>query len=111
MCGVQGAVWSLGPEEVVGGVLLCLHAIDPATRARLPGELPTGHHWLQPAAIPVAGMSARFNFGAKLATEVRGLGFSGDLGYQTFLYPSEREVSGGGEVFFLLGAKSAHVSY
>ena len=39
-------------------------------------------------------MSARFNFGAKLATEVRDLGFSGDLGYQTFLYPSEREVRG-----------------
>ena len=38
-------------------------------------------------------MSARFNFGAKLAEEVKDLGFTGDLGYQTFLYPSEKEVS------------------
>ena len=37
-------------------------------------------------------MSARFNFGAQLAGEVRKLGFSGDLGYQSFLYPSEKEV-------------------
>ena len=37
-------------------------------------------------------MSARFNFGTKLAEECRGLGCPGDLGYQTFLYASDKEV-------------------
>jgi len=73
-------IGALGPESIVQGVLLCLYSIDPASRERFPeAKMPTG-------------MSARFNFGAKLAQEVQGLGFSGEIGYQSFLYPSEREV-------------------
>ena len=34
----------------------------------------------------------RFNFGTKLAGECRRLGCPGDLGYQTFLYPSDKEI-------------------
>ena len=37
-------------------------------------------------------MVSRFNFCTQLAEECRRLGCSGDLGYQTFLYPSDKEI-------------------
>ena len=69
----------LSTEQLVEAVVLCIHAIDRTTEERLSRKLPPG-------------MSARFNFGAKLAEECKRLGCPGDLGYQTFLYASENEV-------------------
>ena len=69
----------LTTEQIVEGVVLCIHAIDTSSQSRLKTKLPPG-------------MSARFNFGTKLADECRGLGCPGDLGYQTFLYASDKEV-------------------
>ena len=69
----------LSTEQLVQAVVLCIHAIDKSSQNRLTTKLPPG-------------MSARFNFGTKLADECRGLGCPGDLGYQTFLYASEKEI-------------------
>ena len=69
----------LSTEQLVEAVVLCIHAIDKSSQDRLKTKLPPG-------------MSSRFNFGTKLADECRRLGCPGDLGYQTFLYASEKEV-------------------
>lgn len=37
-------------------------------------------------------MLCRFQYGATLAGEVRALGWPGDAGYQTFLYPTMLEI-------------------
>ena len=39
-----------------------------------------------------ANMSARFSLGSRLAEECGAVGCTGDLGYQTFLYPAEKEI-------------------
>ena len=39
-----------------------------------------------------SSMSGRFNYGSRLAEVCRGLGCPGDLGYQTFLYPEDKQI-------------------
>ncbi|XP_030836792.1 coiled-coil domain-containing protein 22 homolog [Strongylocentrotus purpuratus] len=65
------------PELVVEASVRCLKLID--TNTNLPHSLPPG-------------MSARFRLGTDLANALQSLGFRGDMGYQTFLYPNEADI-------------------
>ncbi|XP_072171444.1 coiled-coil domain-containing protein 22 homolog [Diadema setosum] len=65
------------PEHVVEATVRCLRLID--TNTNLPHSLPPG-------------MSARFRLGTDLANALQSLGFRGDMGYQTFLYPNEADI-------------------
>lgn len=47
-----------------------------------------------PMAILILRVRIDFTFGhLNPLYQVQGLGFSGEIGYQSFLYPSEREVN------------------
>jgi len=62
---------------VIESASKCLHLITGDTS--LPTTLP-------------GSMSARFRLGASLAAACKDLGFSGEIGYQTFLYSNEHEL-------------------
>uniref|UniRef100_UPI00358DFEA0 coiled-coil domain-containing protein 22 isoform X2 n=1 Tax=Myxine glutinosa TaxID=7769 RepID=UPI00358DFEA0 len=65
-------------ELTVEGVVRCLRSIDPALGNAIATTLPPG-------------MSARFRAGTRLAQACQDLGYSREVGYQTFLYGSEVE--------------------
>jgi len=44
------------------------------------------------SAVLPQSMSARFRVGSALATSCQGLGYQGEIGYQTFLYANEHEL-------------------
>ena len=64
-------------EDVVEGVSRCLMAIDPSLDL--------------PLKVPPA-MAARYRIGTDLAAAVRSVGFSREIGYQTFLYLNENDL-------------------
>ncbi|XP_062454654.1 6-phosphofructo-2-kinase/fructose-2,6-bisphosphatase 1 isoform X2 [Rhea pennata] len=66
------------PELVVEAAVRCVRVVRPALGAPLSTLLPPG-------------MSARFRLASDLASACQELGFSGDVGYQTFLYSSEHD--------------------
>ena len=65
--------------QIVESVVRCLHIIQPDSQEKIQPRLPPT-------------MSGRFNFGSRLAELCRGLGCPGDLGYQTFLYPEDKQI-------------------
>lgn len=70
-------VGSFGIEEVVGGVVRCIRAIS--SDCDLPTSLPQN-------------MAQRFRTAATIAQAVKDIGYSGDIGYQSLLYPSEADL-------------------
>ncbi|KAM8792365.1 LOW QUALITY PROTEIN: coiled-coil domain-containing protein 22-like, partial [Eudromia elegans] len=71
------AVGAFPPELLLEAAARCLGALRPAL-AGPPG-----------APLP-PGAAARFRLASRLAAACRELGFPGDVGYQSFLYSSER---------------------
>jgi len=73
----QASMSSLDPETFVAATGVCLRAItqDEDLPAALPDE-----------------MSGRFQVCTKLANVMMSNGFNGELGFQQFLYPDEKEV-------------------
>ncbi|PNF40363.1 Coiled-coil domain-containing protein 22-like protein [Cryptotermes secundus] len=79
-CDVEDDVDSLkqfSTELVIEAAVRCLDVIQPGLG--LPHSLPDS-------------MSARFRVGASIAQACKNLGYSGDIGYQTFLYSSEIDI-------------------
>ncbi|XP_069703325.1 coiled-coil domain-containing protein 22 homolog [Periplaneta americana] len=79
-CDIEEEVDSLKSfttELVIEAAVRCLDVIQPGHG--LPHSLPDS-------------MSARFRVGASIAQACKSLGYSGDIGYQTFLYSSESDV-------------------
>jgi hypothetical protein len=79
-CDIEEDVDSLrhfSTELVIEAAVRCLDVIHPGLG--LPHSLPDS-------------MSARFRVGASIAQACKNLGYSGDIGYQTFLYSSETDV-------------------
>ncbi|XP_069738706.1 coiled-coil domain-containing protein 22 [Phaenicophaeus curvirostris] len=72
------SVRDLSPELVVDAAVRCLRAVRPDLGGPLNPVLPPG-------------ISARFRLASDLAAACQELGFGGDVGYQTFLYSSERD--------------------
>ncbi|KAM8792422.1 LOW QUALITY PROTEIN: coiled-coil domain-containing protein 22-like, partial [Eudromia elegans] len=72
------AVGAFPPELLLEAAARCLGTLRPAL-AGPPG-----------APLP-PGAAARFRLASRLAAACRELGFPGDVGYQTFLYSSERD--------------------
>ncbi|XP_018414031.1 PREDICTED: coiled-coil domain-containing protein 22 [Nanorana parkeri] len=66
-------------EIIVEAVVRCLRVINPSVSSNLGHILPPG-------------MSARFRIGTSLAQACQDLGYSGEVGYQTFLYSSEPDI-------------------
>ncbi|KAM9325828.1 coiled-coil domain-containing protein 22 [Gastrophryne carolinensis] len=66
-------------EIIVEAVVRCLRVINPSGCANLSHILPPG-------------MSARFRIGTSLAQACQDLGYTGEVGYQTFLYSSEPDI-------------------
>ncbi|XP_021913925.1 coiled-coil domain-containing protein 22 homolog [Zootermopsis nevadensis] len=79
-CDIEEDVESLknfSTELVIEAAVRCLDVIQPGLG--LPHSLPDS-------------MSTRFRVGASIAQACKNLGYSGDIGYQTFLYSSETDV-------------------
>ncbi|XP_041359094.1 coiled-coil domain-containing protein 22 homolog [Gigantopelta aegis] len=79
-CDIDDEITSLklfNTDMIVSTVVRCLKVIN--SDVDLPNTLPPG-------------MSARFRMGASLANCVQDVGYTGELGYQTFLYSSETEI-------------------
>ncbi|KAG0711562.1 Coiled-coil domain-containing protein 22 [Chionoecetes opilio] len=70
-------VGSFGIGEVVGGVVRCIRAIS--SDCDLPTSLPQN-------------MAQRFRAAATIAQAVKDVGYPGDIGYQSLLYPSEADL-------------------
>lgn len=70
-------VGSFGIAEVVGGIVRCVRAIS--SDCDLPTSLPQN-------------MAQRFRAAAAVAQAVKDIGYSGDIGYQSLLYPSEADL-------------------
>ncbi|KAG9477804.1 hypothetical protein GDO78_013011 [Eleutherodactylus coqui] len=66
-------------ELIVEAVVRCLRVINPSAGSNLSHILPPG-------------MSARFRIGTSLAQACQDLGYTGEVGYQTFLYSSEPDI-------------------
>ncbi|XP_040178643.1 coiled-coil domain-containing protein 22 isoform X1 [Rana temporaria] len=66
-------------EIIVEAVVTCLRVINPSVSSNLSHVLPPG-------------MSARFRIGTSLAQACQDLGYSGEVGYQTFLYSNEPDI-------------------
>ncbi|XP_068104419.1 coiled-coil domain-containing protein 22 [Hyperolius riggenbachi] len=66
-------------EIIVEAVVRCLRVINPSASSNLSHILPPG-------------MSARFRIGTSLAQACQDLGYTGEVGYQTFLYSSEPDI-------------------
>ncbi|NP_001083358.1 coiled-coil domain-containing protein 22 [Xenopus laevis] len=66
-------------ELIVEAVVRCLRVINPSLGATLSHVLPPG-------------MSAQFRIGTSLAQACQDLGYSSEVGYQTFLYSSEPDI-------------------
>lgn len=64
-------------ENVIEAASMCLHVINDSNQFS--------------RTLPPS-MSARFRLGTGLAHACQQLGFTGEIGYQTFLYPSEGDV-------------------
>ncbi|CAH2316149.1 coiled-coil domain-containing 22 [Pelobates cultripes] len=73
------SVRQFNTELIVEAVVRCLRVINPSIGASLSHTLPPG-------------MSARFRIGTSLAQACQDLGYSGEIGYQTFLYSSEPDI-------------------
>ncbi|XP_053329418.1 coiled-coil domain-containing protein 22 [Spea bombifrons] len=73
------SVRQFNTELIVEAVVRCLRVINPSVGASLSHTLPPG-------------MSARFRIGTSLAQACQDLGYSGEIGYQTFLYSSEPDI-------------------
>ncbi|KAA0187818.1 hypothetical protein HAZT_HAZT001501 [Hyalella azteca] len=69
----------LGMGAVVEGVVVCLKAIDAKQFASLSHKLPPN-------------IAQRFRAATAIADAVKALGYTGDLGYQSLLYPNEVDV-------------------
>ncbi|PSN38748.1 Coiled-coil domain-containing protein 22 [Blattella germanica] len=79
-CDIEEEIDSLkhfSTDLVIEAAVRCLDVIQPGLG--LPHSLPDS-------------MSARFRVGASIAQACKNLGYSGDIGYQTFLYSSETDV-------------------
>ncbi|XP_074057524.1 coiled-coil domain-containing protein 22 isoform X1 [Macrotis lagotis] len=66
-------------ELTIAAVVGCLQVLRPSLSASLSPHLPPG-------------MSARFRLGMSLAQACSDLGYTRELGYQSFLYPSEPDL-------------------
>ncbi|XP_056394933.1 coiled-coil domain-containing protein 22 [Hyla sarda] len=66
-------------DIIVEAVVRCLRVINPSVGSTLSHVLPPG-------------MSARFRIGTSLAQACQDLGYTGEVGYQTFLYSSEPDI-------------------
>lgn len=73
------SVKQFSSELIVEAVVRCIRVIDPGLGGALPTSLPPG-------------MSARFRVGTSLAQACQGIGYKGEIGYQTFLYSNEPEI-------------------
>ncbi|XP_071980326.1 coiled-coil domain-containing protein 22 [Engystomops pustulosus] len=73
------SVRQFNTELIVEAVVQCLRVINPSLGANLSHVLPPG-------------MSARFRIGTSLAQACQDLGYTGEVGYQTFLYSSEPDI-------------------
>ncbi|KAK3880981.1 hypothetical protein Pcinc_014557 [Petrolisthes cinctipes] len=71
------SVGGLDVNGVVGGVVRCVKAINPD--CDLPSSLP--HN-----------MAQRFRVAAAVAQAVKDVGYPGDVGYQSLLYPNETDI-------------------
>ena len=73
-----------------------LRLINAAAPSASPTAQPPSHHSaLQPIKHPLAmpaGKAARFRITSALSAELKEKGYTGELGYESFLYPSEAEV-------------------
>ncbi|GFG34309.1 hypothetical protein Cfor_08935 [Coptotermes formosanus] len=79
-CDIEEDVDSLkhfSTELIIEAAVRCLDVIHPGLG--LPHSLPDS-------------MSARFRVGASIAQACKNLGYSGDIGYQTFLYSGETDI-------------------
>ncbi|XP_075041102.1 coiled-coil domain-containing protein 22 [Mixophyes fleayi] len=73
------SVRQFNTELIVEAVVRCLRVINPSVGSSLGHVLPPG-------------MSARFRIGTSLAQACQELGYTGEVGYQTFLYSSEPDI-------------------
>ncbi|XP_069177183.1 coiled-coil domain-containing protein 22 homolog [Procambarus clarkii] len=71
------SVGDFGHEEVVSGVVRCIRSIN--SECDLPTSLP--HN-----------MAQRFRVAAAIAQAVKDVGYLGDVGYQSLLYPNETDL-------------------
>uniref|UniRef100_A0A6A7G438 Coiled-coil domain-containing protein 22 homolog n=2 Tax=Hirondellea gigas TaxID=1518452 RepID=A0A6A7G438_9CRUS len=81
-CDLESEITSLsqfGLQEVVVGVVYCLHVVSAERCGQLSHKLPQN-------------MAQRFRAAALIAQEVKSLGYHGDLGYQSLLYPNEVDI-------------------
>lgn len=79
-CDIEEEVESLkqfSPELVVEAASKCIEAIQPGSR--IPTSLPPS-------------MSLRFRIGATIAQTCTDMGYTGEVGYQTFLYSNEADL-------------------
>ncbi|XP_071523331.1 coiled-coil domain-containing protein 22-like isoform X1 [Panulirus ornatus] len=79
-CDIDEAVKSVGDfgiSEVVNGVVRCIRTID--SDCDLPASLPQN-------------MAQRFRVAASIAQAVKDVGYPGDVGYQSLLYPNEADL-------------------
>lgn len=81
-CSIDESVYSvahLSPDALVEATAICLERSHPELAEEgLPRRLPPS-------------LSARFNVAQRLAQIIKEDGYKSDLGYQSFLYPSERD--------------------
>ncbi|KAG7160168.1 Coiled-coil domain-containing protein 22-like 1 [Homarus americanus] len=71
------SVGGFGIEEVVSGVVRCIRTIN--SDCELPTSLPQN-------------MAQRFRVAASIAQAVKDVGYPGDVGYQSLLYPNETDL-------------------
>ncbi|XP_047482449.1 coiled-coil domain-containing protein 22 homolog [Penaeus chinensis] len=71
------SVGGFGIPEVVTGVVKCIRAIN--SDYELPSSLPQN-------------MAQRFRAAASIAQAIKDVGYSGDVGYQSLLYPNETDL-------------------
>ncbi|XP_034246632.1 coiled-coil domain-containing protein 22 homolog [Thrips palmi] len=79
-CDIEEEIESLkqfSPELVVEAASKCIEAIQPGSR--IPTSLPPS-------------MSLRFRIGATIAQTCTDMGYTGEVGYQTFLYSNEADL-------------------
>ncbi|XP_043219515.1 coiled-coil domain-containing protein 22-like [Amphibalanus amphitrite] len=76
-----GSLADLSPGQVFAAVALCVRHVRPELAERVASRMP-------------ASLSARLNMCTVMADCCRELGFRGDIGYQTVLYGSTKEVRG-----------------
>lgn len=71
---------SLSGAEVMEALIRCLWALQPASKAKLPTAAMSPH------------MTARFKQASAVAELIGGLGYRGEIGYQTILYGTQAQI-------------------